>query len=208
MVVKKKSKVTKGLLAASFFICVIAIVPSVVGSGTNHIFIFAKGDDGDIAGATTFILGMIDYDKDTGVPTGNFYFQTKLYDDSGKKVYSMKGMLKDALVVSDNFQYYCTVREVLWTNLWFIMGDGLLKTTDENIEIDFRDVGTITLPNTKGKYVPCSFWVMVNPKGEYMLGEDPEVFIWPEGGWATVVIVVDGMPAVGVVTYLTRYIEI
>jgi hypothetical protein len=209
MKVKKKSKVTKVLIATSFFITIIAFSTPVVGCGTNGIFIFARGDDGDIAGARTSILTFIDYDKDSGLPSAaQAIFQTKLYDESGEKIYSMKGMLKDAMVVSDSFQFYCTVREVMWINLWFITGDGFLKTTDADIDIEFRDVGIVTLPNTKGKYVPCSFWVMVNPKGEYVLGDDPEVFIWPEGGWATVIIVVDGMPTIGVVTYLTRYIEL
>ena len=211
MEVKKKSKVTKGLFTAAFFITIIAIATPVMGCPNNRTFILARGDDGDIAGAKTSIMAFIKYDKDSGTPSAvHVGFQTKIYDESGEKIYSMKGMFKDGLVISNNFQYYCEVREVMWINLWFITGDGKLKTTDTDIEIEYRGV-TLTLPNTGGKYVPFSFWMMVNPKGEYILdvsSEDPEVFIWPEGGWATVIITIDGIPNIGVVTYLTRYIEI
>ena len=208
MVVKKKLKVTKALLATSFLIGIIALVTPVIGCGTNGILIIAKGDDGDIAGATTSIIAMIEFDKASGLPSvAQVEFQTKIYDESGEKIYSMKGKLKDALVISDSFQFYCAVREVTWINLWFIMGEGKLKTTDADIEIEYRG-GTVTLPNTEGQYIPFSFWMMVNPKGEYVLGEDPEVFIWPQGGWATVIITIGGIPTIGVVTYLTKYMEI
>ncbi|MFX1298734.1 MAG: hypothetical protein ACFFD2_28225 [Promethearchaeota archaeon] len=207
-IVKKKLKVTKVLLAVSFLLGIIALVAPVIGCGTNGVLIIAKGDDADIARATTSITAMIEFDKDSGLPSvAQIQFQTKIYDESGEKIYSMKGKLKDALVISDSFQFYCEVREVMWINLWFIMGEGLLKTTDTDIEIEYRG-GTVTLPNTEGQYIPFSFWMMVNPKGEYVLGEDPEVFIWPQGGWATAIILVDGIPTVGVVTYLTNYMEI
>ncbi|MFW9783565.1 MAG: hypothetical protein ACFFFB_14875 [Candidatus Heimdallarchaeota archaeon] len=203
---KKKSKMTKTLIAATFLLTIIAIVSTVNAYTPSRILAIAKGDDGDIAGATTTIIAIID---NSSVPSvAQIEFQTKLYDESGKKIYSMKGKLKDALVISDSFQYYCTVREVMWVNLWFIMGEGKLKTTDANIEIDFRDVGMITLPNTKGRYVPFSFWMLINPKGEYTLEDPNEVFIWPQGGWATVVLTIGGIPTVGVVTYLTKYMEI
>ena len=208
MVVKKKLKVTKALLATSFLIGIIALVAPVIGCGTNGILIIAKGDDGDIAGATTSIIAMIEFDKASGLPSvAQVEFQTKIYDESGEKIYSMKGKLKDALVISDSFQFYCAVREVTWINLWLVMGEGMIKTTDADLEIEYRGE-TITLPNTEGKYLPFSMWMLVNPKGEYILGEDPEVYIWPEGGWATAIVIVGGIPTVGVVTYLTKYMEI
>jgi len=208
MVVKKKLKVTKALIAASFFIGIIAFITPVLGAGSNRILLMAKGDDLDLSGATTSIIAMIEFDKASGIPSvAQVEFQTKIYDESGEKIYSMKGKLKDALVISDSYQFYCTVREVTWINLWFIMGKGILKTTDTDIEIEYRG-GTVTLPNTEGQYIPFSMFMMVNPKGEYVLGEDPEVFIWPEGGWATVVIMIGGIPTIGVVTYLTKYMEI
>ena len=208
MRVRKQSKVTKALIAVSFLIGIIAIVTPVIGCGTNGILIIAKGDDGDIAGATTSIIAMIEFDKASGLPSvAQVEFQTKIYDESGEKIYSMKGKLKDGLVISDSFQFYCAVREVTWINLWLVMGEGLIKTTDADLEIEYRGE-TITLPNTEGQYIPFSIWMMVNPKGEYVLGEDPEVFIWPQGGWATVIITIGGIPTVGVVTYLTKYMEI
>jgi hypothetical protein len=208
MIVRKNSKVTKTLIAVSFLIGIIAIVTPVLAAGSNRIFVMAKGDDLDIAGATTSIVAMIEFDKASGLPSvAQLEFQTKIYDESGEKIYSMKGKLKDGLVISDSFQFYCTVREVMWINLWFVMGEGVIKTTDTDMEIEYRG-GTVTLPNTEGQYIPFSMWMMVNPKGEYVLGEDPEVHIWPEGGWATVILVVGGIPTVGVVTYLTKYMEI
>ncbi|MFX0029979.1 MAG: hypothetical protein ACFE8B_12260 [Candidatus Hermodarchaeota archaeon] len=199
---------TKALLASSFLIVIITFVTPVIASDTNGILIVAKGDDADIAGATTSIIAMIDFDKASGLPSvAQVKFQTKIYDESGKKIYSIKGKLKDGLVISDSFQFYCTVREVLWINLWFVMGEGVIKTTDTDLDIEYRGE-TITLPNTEGQYLPVSIWMMVNPKGEYLLGEDPKVYIWPEGGWATAIIFIGGIPAVGVVTYLTKYMEI
>ena len=208
MVVKKKLKVTKALIAASFFIGIIAFITPVLAAGSNRILIITKGDDLDLSGATTSIIAMIEFDKASGLPSvAQVNFQTKIYDESGEKIYSMKGKLKDGLVISDSFQFYCAVREVTWINLWFVMGEGMIKTTDTDIEIEYRGE-TVTLPNTEGQYLPVSIWIMVNPKGEYVLGEDPEVFIWPEGGWATAIIIVGGIPTVGVVTYLTKYMEI
>ncbi|MBY8986156.1 MAG: hypothetical protein KGD65_13855 [Candidatus Lokiarchaeota archaeon] len=203
---KKKSKVTKALIAVLFLIGIITIVTPVLAAESNHVLVRAKGDDLDIAGATTSIKAMIEYDN--GIPSvAQVEFQTKIYDESGKKIYSMKGELKDGLVISDIFQFYCTVREVMWINLWFVMGKGVIKTTDTDLEIEYRG-GTVTLPNTEGQYKNVTIWMMVNPKGEYLLGEDPEVYIWPEGGWASAIILVDEIPTVGVVTYLTKYMEI
>jgi len=180
----------------------------VIGCGTNGILIIAKGDDGDIAGATTSIIAKIEFDKASGLPSvAHLEFQTKIYDESGKKIYSLKGKLNDSLVISDSFQFYCTVREVMWINLWYVMGEGVIKTTDADLEIEYRGE-TVTLPNTEGQYIPVSIWMMVNPIGEYVLGEDPKIHIWPEGGWATAIIIVGGIPTVGVVTYLTKYMEV
>ena len=211
---KKRLKGTTALLAASFLIGIIAFVTPVIGCGTNGILIIAKGDDDDIAGATTSIIAKIDFDKTSGIPSvAQVEFQTKIYDESGKKIYSMKGKLKDGFVITDSFQFYCTVRDVTWINLWLVMGEGVIKTTDADLEIEYRG-NTITLPNTEGQYLPFIIRMMVNPKGEYVKGEyvkgeDPEVLIWPQGGWATAIIIVDGLgPVVGVVTYLTKYMEI
>ena len=210
MVMKKKSKVTTALLVSSFLIGIIAIMTPVKAADPNRILminIMAKGDDLDISGATTSIIAKIEFDKASGIPSvAHVEFQTKIYDESGEKIYSMKGKLKDGIIISNSFQFNCTVRKVTWINLWFIMGEGKLKTTDADIEIEYRGQ-IITLPNTGGQYIPVSIMMMVNPKGEYVLGEDPEIFIWPQGGWATAIIVIGGIPSIGAVTYLTKYME-
>ena len=205
MVVKNLTKV---LITASFFITIIAFVTPVIGYGTNGVLIIAKGDDGDIAGATTSIIATIDFDKDSGLPSGaELVFQTKIYDESGKKIYSIKGKLIDVLAISEGEQFYCDVREVLWINLWSVMGQGMIKTTDTELGIEYRG-GSIILPNTEGQYLPVLIRMMVSPKGEYRKDGIPGVQIWPEGGWATVIVIIGGKPAVGVVTYLTKYMEI
>jgi len=208
MIVKRKSNVTKGLFAATFLITIIALGTTVNACASNRILFIAKGDDADIAGATTSIVARIEFDKASGLPSvAQVEFQTKIYDESGKKIYSMKGKLKVGFVINDSAQFYCTVRKVTWINLWQVAGEGLIKTTDAVIVIDYRGF-TITLPNTEGQYVPVAIMMMINPKGEYVLGEDPKVHIWPEGGWATAIIIVGGIPTIGVVTYLTKYMEI
>lgn len=227
MMEKMKLKMTT-VLIATLFVIIAIVTPVATAHSTcpkrmypkrmyhkcmypKRTLVMAKGDDIDIAGATTSIIAMIEYDKASGIPSvAQVEFQTKIYDELGEKIYSMKGKLKDALVISDSFQFYCSVREVMWINLWFIMGEGKLKTTDADIEIEYRGE-TVTLPNTEGQYIPYSFWMMVNPTGEYVLdvsSEDPEIFIWPQGGWATVIITIGGIPSIGAVTYLTKYMEI
>ena len=52
--------------------------------------IMAKGDDYDVPGASTFIKGRFEYNEITGVGQGQVEFHLKLYDESGKKIYSMK----------------------------------------------------------------------------------------------------------------------
>jgi hypothetical protein len=204
-----KLKMTTVLIATLFI--TIAIVSPVAAAHPKYpkrILVMAKGDDLDIAGATSSIKGKIEFDKASGIPSvAHVEFQTKIYDNSGEKIYSMKGKLKDGLVIGDSFQFYCTVREVTWINLWFIMGEGKLKTTDTVIEIEYRGQN-ITLPNTEGQYIPFSICMMVSPKGEYVLGDDPKILIWPQGGWASAGIMIGGIPTLGVVTYLTKYMEI
>jgi len=206
---RKNLKVIMVLTLSMFLVGIIAVATPVKAADPNRILmidIMAKGDDLDISGATTSIIARIEFDKTSGNPLAQVGFHSKIYDESGEKIYSMKGMLKDGLVISNSFQFYCTVREVTWINLWFIMGVGKLKTTDIDMEIEYRGE-TITLPNTGAQYVPAMILMMVSPKGEYVLGEDPEVFIWPQGGWAAAGIMVGGIPSVGGVTYLIKYME-
>ena len=203
MVVKMKLKVTTALIASLFLISIIAIITPVKAADPNRILmidVMAKGDDLDIPGGTTSIIARIEFDKASGISLAQVEFHTKIYDESGEKIYSMKGKLKNGLVVDNMGQFYCTVRDVTWINLWVIMGEGRLKTTDTILEIEHR--GEIkTLPNTEGQYVPVYIIMMVSPNGEHLEG------VWEQGGWAFAGIMVGGIPIFGGVSYLTKYME-
>jgi len=204
MVMKKKLKVTTALVVSSLLLGIIAIMTPVKAADPNRILmidIMAKGDDLDIAGGTTSIIAKIEFDKASGTPlVAQVEFHTKIYDESGEKIYSMKGKLKDGLVITNLYQFNCTVREVTWINLWLIMGEGKFKTTDTVIVIEHRGE-IITLPNTGGQYVPAAIMMMVSPNGEHSEG------VWEQGGWAVAAIMDGGNPIFGGVSYLTKYME-
>ena len=193
-----KSKVIMALIVSLVFVTIIAVATPVKAAESNRILmidIMAKGDDLDISGATTTIIARIEYDKVSGAPLGQVEFHTKIYDESGEKIYSMKGKLKNAAVMIWP-TWYCPVRDVTWINLWVVMGEGMIKTTDTDLEIFYRG-NSIVLPNTGGKWCPATIGMMVNPNGEHTEG------FWEEGGWAYA-----GIPYyVGGVTYLTKYME-
>ena len=200
MKAKFKSKYKFVISLAIFLVLVNTMVIAVPVKAANpsHILmvdIMAIGDDLDVPGARSFIKGRIEYDKVTGECQGQVEFHIKLYDESGEKFYSMKGKLKDALVMPIPY-WYCDVRDVLWTNLWLVMGEGKIKTTDLNMYIDYRG-NTILLPNTGGQYTTIFLVMLVSPNGEYEGG------VWPQGGWAAAGI----YGGFGGVTYLTKYME-
>jgi hypothetical protein len=156
----------------------------------------AKGVDIDIAGGISFIKGRIEFDEDTGEVVGQFQFHVKIYNELGEKIYSMQGKLKDGPIMIIP-QYYCTVRDVWWTNVWVVMGVGLIKTSDADLTIDYRGE-LVTLPNTENKWVEMTIVLMFNPTGEYFDGE-----FWEEGGWAYA-----GIPEfAGGCAYLTKYVD-
>ena len=206
---KTKLKVTTALLASLFVVSIIVVSIPVIAAEPDHtlmIDIMAKGDDIDIPGydpgiyrATTSIIGKIEFDKVSGELLGRVEFHVKIYDESGKKVYSMKGELKNGIVVTNMFQFPCDVRNVTWTNLWLVVGEGKYKTTDIYLDIVHRHQ-PITLPNTEGKYIPASIMMMVSPNGENNKEED-----WD--GWAFAGVMEGGIPVFGGVTYLTKYME-
>jgi hypothetical protein len=203
--VKMKLKVITVLIMSLFLVSIIAVGTSVKAAKPNRILmidIMAKGDDLDIPGAITHVKGRIEFDEVSGVLLGQVEFHIKIYDGSGEKIYSMKGKLKNAMVMILPF-WYCEVRELTWINLWVVMGEGKLKTTDTDLEILYRNQ-IITLPNTGGYYVTTyTLAMLVSHYGEYVLGDDPEVFIWEQGGWAYAGLY--GMP--GGVAYLTKYMD-
>jgi len=172
--------------------------------------IMAKGDDGDLPGNTTSIIAKIEYDKVSGVALGRIEFHIKIYDESGEKIYSMKGKLKNGAVIP-NYEFPCTVRHVTWINLWLVMGEGMIKTTDTDLEIEYRGQ-LITLPNTGGKYVPAFIMMMVSPNSEFKVW-DPELNVWVYGetglgGWVFAGIMgFEGLEMFGGVTGLTKYME-
>ncbi len=194
-----KLKVITALTVSLFLVSIIAVATSVKAAEPSRILmidIIAKGDDGDIPGATSYVKGKIEYDKVSGAPLGQVEFHTKIYDESGKIIYSMKGKLKDAATVMIVPFHYCPVRDVTWINVWLVMGEGMIKTTDTDLEIFYRG-NSIVLPNTGGKWSPATIGMMVSPNGEHTEG------VWEEGGWAYA-----GLPYyVGGVTYLTKYME-
>jgi len=209
---KMKLKVTTAILMSLFLVSIIA-VSTQAKLEPNRILmvdIMAKGDDGDLPGNTTSIIAKIEYDKVSGVALGRIEFHIKIYAESGEKIYSMKGKLKNGMVIP-NYEFPCTVRHVTWINLWLVMGEGMIKTTDTDLEIEYRDQ-LITLPNTGGKYVPVAtpafIMMMVSPEGEYEEfhgDEDKHGFY---GGWVFAGIMgFEGLEMFGGVTGLTKYME-
>jgi len=198
MKAKFKSKY-KFAITLSIFLVLASTMVMVVPAATVDtdcilmIDIMAKGPDFDVPGATSFIKARIEFNKFTGECLGQVEFHLKLYDESGKKIYSMKGELKDAAVIPGQV-FPCDVRDVTWTNLWLIMGEGKLRTTDIDIEMEYRG-NLITLPNTGGQYITMPLVFLGSQFGEYIGG------VWDEGGWAFAGI----MGEFGAGAYLTKY---
>ena len=194
---KMKLKPIAVFLVSLFLIPILAVgvTAASASSNTSRIDVMAKGVDIDIAGAITFVKGRIEFDEDTGEAVGQFQFHVKIYNEMGEKIYAMKGKLSDGPVMIIP-EYYCTVRDVWWTNVWVVMGLGLIKTSDAYLTIDYRGE-LVTLPNTENKWVETTLALMFNPTGEYVGG------VWEEGGWAYA-----GIPNyVGGCAYLTKYMD-
>ena len=197
---KMKLKVTTTILMSLFLVSVIAVSTHAKPTDTNRLLmidIMAKGDDLDIPGATvtTTIIARIEFDKVSGEALGQVEFHIKIYDESGEKIYSMMGKLKNGMVIPGWF-FDCDVRHVFWINLWLVMGPGMIKTTDIDLVILYRG-NSIALPNTEGKWSPETIVMLVSPYGQHDEG------YWPEGGWAFAGL----YGFVGGVTYLTKYME-
>ena len=193
MIVKKKSKVTKALIAASFLIGIIAIVTPVIAANSNRVFFMAIGDDLDIPGAKNIIIGKIKFGGGDEPPSARVFFYSKIYDDSGEN-YAMIGMLKDGYLINTSFSFFCPLFKVWFINVWQVMGWGKFRTTDTDIKVYFRDLFTITMPNTEGKFVSAPILMLLSPTAEYKNG-DPitgpigPVQIWEEGRWALAAVI-------------------
>lgn len=178
---------------------------------TRIMVIKAIGVDEDIGGylipdseysANTLIVGKIQLDEVTGQLVGQAEFHMTIYDKDGKKVYSMMGRFKNAPVQLLP-GWPCFVRNVVWTNVWLVMGMGRIKTTvvDESVLANFPYRNeNITLPDTKGKYEEKLVGMMVSPLGEIAVGE-------PWGGWAFAGVVLPTGKTFGGITWLTKYVE-
>jgi len=185
--------------------------------GQSQIDVTAKGPDEDIPGivvplspvtADTLIVGKIEFDEVSNAPSvKQVKFTTKIYHAiTGKKVYTIEGKLDDTLMIyPGNGMSACDVRNVLWVDLWVVVGMGKVKTTG-SITINYRG-STITLPDTGGKYMPMPVVFVVSLEGKYW--KDGAMWYWAEGGWAFAGIFdfLTGKPKFGGITYLTNVAE-
>ena len=194
MLVKKKSKVTKTLIAASFFITIIAIMTPVMAAGSNRFLFIAIGDDLDLD-ATNLIVGKIEFDEDGEPPLGKAVFHQRIYDDSGKKVYTMMGILKEGYLINTSYYFLCPVLEKWFINVSVVIGEGVFKTTDTDYPIKYRRMFDITMPNTGGKFVPATILMLLSLTAEFYYPDpddpmNPATIPWDqkpevleEGGW-------------------------
>ncbi len=200
MKAKYRTKYRSAICLAIFLVLVNTMVFAVPVEAADPsrilvIDIMAKGPDFDVPGAISSIKGRIEYNKVTGELQGQVEFHLKLYDESGETNYSMKGKLKAAAVMP-GYTFPCDVRNVNWTNLWLVTGEGKIKTTDIYMEIKYRG-NLITLPNTGGQYITMNFAMLVSQYGEHTEG------VWEQGGWAAAGL----LGYFGAGTYLTKYME-
>ena len=194
MIVKKKSKVTKTLIAASFLIGIIAIVTPVIAANSNRVFFMAIGDDLDIPRAKNIIIGKIKFGGGDEPPTASVFFYSKIYDDSGEK-YTMMGILKDGYLINTSYSFFCPLFKVWFINVWLVQGMGKFRTSDTDITVYFRDLFTIPMPNTEGKWVSKPIVMAISHTAEYRNGTMAEpigpIGIWEQGGWILAAVVWD-----------------
>lgn len=201
-------------------LCLAAMVAYGQGAdNSDRILITAVGADVDIPGivaplspvtADTLIKGKIEFDEVSGAPlVKQVKFRTKIFDEvTGEKVYTIEGELENTMMIypgtgtSD-----CDVRNVKWLDLWIVVGMGKVKTTDIDIEVNYRG-SIITLLNTEGKYMTMPIVFVVSPEGRYF--KDGLIYWWPEGGWAFAGIFdfFTMKAKFGGITYLTKYLDL
>jgi len=229
MIVKMKSKLTKTLIAAAFLICIIAFVTPVMAAKPNRTLFIAKGDDLDFLRTTNLIVGKIEFGESGELPSVQVVFHQKIYDESGEKVYAMKGMLKDGLLINTSYYFYCPIFGVYFINVWQAVGMGKFRTTDTDFDVIFRNSFPITMPNTEGKYVSAPILMFLSPTAEYCDYDpgDPDnppgspdnpIKILEQGAWALAAAIwkveihtpmgsIQMELPIGPVSCLTRYIE-
>ena len=194
MKVKKKSKVTKAMIAATFFITIIAIMTPVMAANSNRVLFMAIGDDLDI-NATNLIVGKMKFDKDDELKSVKVVFHQRIYNEAGEKVYTMMGMLKDGYLINRTYYFLCPVFGFWFINVWQVVGQGVFKTTDTNLDLTYRNWFDITMPNTEGKYIEAPMVMLLSHTAEYCLN-DPGIYTpgtdenpintLSDGGWVLV----------------------
>ncbi|MFX1526769.1 MAG: hypothetical protein ACFFB4_04285 [Promethearchaeota archaeon] len=218
---KRKSKMTKTLIVATFLLIIVAFITTVNACPPNRILVIAKGDDLDpgFIGATNFIIAKVKDGK------AHVEFNQRIYE-SGEKVYDMKGKLKDGLLLTTHHYFYCPIFNCWWINISFIMGEGVVKTTDTDFPVFFRNSFPIIMPNTEGKYVSVQILIFLSLTAEYYevdpndpfnpatIPWDEEPLVWEEGVWILAAVLWDvgipmdvgfgyGIVPVGPASYLT-----
>ena len=227
MRMKKISKTTKGLIAVSFLIGIIAIITPVMAAGSNRVLFMAIGDDLDI-NANNLIVGNIKSGKHGEPPSVKAVFHQRIYDDSGKKVYTMMGVLKDGYIINTSYYFLCPVLWKWFINVTVVIGGGTFKTTDTPLTLTYRNIFEgLTMPNTGGKFVPATILMLISFTAEYYEPDyndlfnpatipwDEDPLILPEGRWVLTGALWDvgipmdvgfglGIMPVGPVSYFTR----
>ncbi|MFW9969919.1 MAG: hypothetical protein ACFFDF_06935 [Candidatus Odinarchaeota archaeon] len=199
-----KKKLTKSLIAASFLITIIAIVTPVMAAGSNCVLFMAIGDDLDI-NASDLIVGKISEDDE--LTSVKVVFHQRIYDESGEKVYTMMGMLKNGFLQTKHHFFLCPVFNVWFIDVWLFLGEGKLKTTDTNYPLTYRNIFYFTMPNTGGKFVSTPMLMLLSPSGQYYEPDptdpmnpatipwDEDPLVMDEGGWVLVAALWDvGIP--------------
>jgi hypothetical protein len=222
MRMKKISKATKGLITISFLIGIIAIITPVMAAGSNRVLFMAIGDDLDI-NATNLIVGKMKFDNDDELTSVKVVFHQRVYDESGEKVYTMMGMLKDGSLLTKDHYFLCPIYGFWFINVWLILGGGVLKTEDINYPLTYRSIFYFSMPNTEGKFVDTPMLMLLSPTGEYCEdnpgvippGENNPVEALDGGGWVLIAALWDvGIPVdvgfgpgvfpVGPISHFTR----
>jgi hypothetical protein len=155
------------LIAAFFLIGILAIISPVMAASSNHVLFMAIGDDLDI-NATNLIVGNIKSGKYGEPPSAKAVFHQRIYDDSGKKIYTMMGMLKEGYLINYSYYFLCPIFGYWFINVSQVVGMGFFKTSDTPLELTYRNVFIdISMPNTGGKYVEALMVMLLSSTGEF-----------------------------------------
>jgi hypothetical protein len=224
--VKKKLKETKVLIAAFFLISIFGIVSTVSACGSNRIFFLSIGDDLDI-NAKNLVIGKIKNNEGDEPSSVKAVFHQRIYDEFGKKVYTMMGKLKEGFLQTKEYVFFCPVFNVWFINVWQYIGGGMFRTTDTDLDLIYRNFPfPITMPNTEGEFVEAPIVILLSATGEYYEPDptdpmNPATIPWGEPpkimeGWVLAAVlcgIIIETPMgpmelpIGPVSYLTSFIE-